>query len=570
MGKSVPWVQEDPKTGRLIYRRAYPEDVRPFLPKPGTRELKVPLGASRAMTASAFRTYEQSKRRFDEDVKAARSAGNLHAKKVEGARDALSPGRVSELAELFRHQWHSSDDNSLRLRGGEWADRAEAGWDWMGTDFQEWKREGDMEAMEDRWGRAADALLKGEGLLTDPDDHDGRERLLWALNDVALEYEEDARKRLAGKLVPIPPKPERQSNPRGRKRTVTALVDAYVADKWEGWSTSTRKAFAPVSKVLKDLLGDREVAEIDRETAREVYQLVQALPVNMSKLAVFKGMGVREAVEEAKRRGSPTIAPKTINEGYMVHIAGVFNWARREEWTSKSPFEGFRVVDPVHAADKRDPFTTDQLRTLFSSAPWEKRLGNDDEKPGRYWVPLIALLSGMRMAEIAGLRLKDIGEVEGIPAFVVRRYEGRGIKNKESRRVLPIHSELLHLGLEAFVAHWRSKAEPDDLLFPDGKANVRQQGGAKLGEWFSDLVNKEHEFIGTKLGMHSFRHNFEDRLKAKGVYGTAVGRVLSGRKIPGSEADYGSSFPIEVLQESLEKVSYPGLDLSHLKLLTDD
>jgi len=46
--------------------------------------------------------------------------------------------------------------------------------------------------------------------------------------------------------------------------------------------------------------------------------------------------------------------------------------------------------------------------------------------------------------------------------------------------------------------------------------------------------------------------------------------VLSGRKIPGSEADYGSSFPIEVLQESLEKVSYPGLDLSHLKLLTDD
>jgi hypothetical protein len=70
MGKSLDWVREEP-TGRLIFRRAYPEAVRPFLVKPGQRELKVPLGARRIMTMAAMRTYEAAKRRFDEDVERA-------------------------------------------------------------------------------------------------------------------------------------------------------------------------------------------------------------------------------------------------------------------------------------------------------------------------------------------------------------------------------------------------------------------------------------------------------------------------------------------------------------------
>lgn len=108
MGKSVDWVQEDSKTGRLIFRRRYPDEVRPFLAKPGQRELKVPLGAKFRMTADAFRAYEQAKRRFDKEVADARAARQRNDKSREGLRDALSSERIAYLADLYRHQWHSS------------------------------------------------------------------------------------------------------------------------------------------------------------------------------------------------------------------------------------------------------------------------------------------------------------------------------------------------------------------------------------------------------------------------------------------------------------------------------
>jgi integrase len=216
----------------------------------------------------------------------------------------------------------------------------------------------------------------------------------------------------------------------------------------------------------------------------------------------------------------------------------------------------------VDDRDRREPFTSQQLSTLFSSAPWDKRQPDDAKKPGQFWVPLIALYSGMRMGEIACLRIMDIERLEGVLAFRVRPHEGRALKTKESRRDLPVHSAILVMGFEAFVDHRRGRGQPDDLLFPDGKANSRGQGGAKLGEWFSRRL-KELEIVGTKLGMHSFRHNFEDRLKAVGLHGRPEGQALGGRKVSGSEGSYGSEFPIGLLQDALEKVSYPGLDLLH-------
>lgn len=563
MGKTLDWVREE-ATGRLIFRRRYPDDVRPFLPKPGQRELKVPLGSSKVMTAAAFQRYEQAKRRFDREVKEGRAALQLHQKAAGGLKDALSPQRVAELAEVFLRDWHEYDEKSLRARGEEWVQKSKAAWDELLSEFRAWRASGDTASMEGHWGRTADALLADQGILPDPEDHAGRERLVWALNDVALEYQPEADTRLAGGIVKAPPKPERPANPKGRARTVTSLLDAYNAAKWAGWSQSSRKAISPVFRLLRETIGDQEVQSVDRVTAREVFEMAQMLPMNMGRKAVFQGLTVPQAIEEGKRRGLPVIGPNTVNKAYMVQIAAVFNWAVEEDWALKNPFTGLSMDDPVDDRDRRDAFTLPQLCTLFTQAPWDNRPDNAIAKPGRYWVPLIALLTGMRLGEIAGLRVMDIEDLEGVSAFRVRPHDGRGLKNKESRRDLPIHSELVRLGFPAFVAHRREVASPDDLLFPDGKANSRGQSGPKLGEWFSKHL-KDSGIVGTKLGMHSFRHNFEDRLRVAGLHGRPEGQALAGRKVSGSEASYGGAYAIGQLQEALENVTYPGLDLTHLR-----
>jgi integrase len=177
----------------------------------------------------------------------------------------------------------------------------------------------------------------------------------------------------------------------------------------------------------------------------------------------------------------------------------------------------------------------------------------------------------MRLGEIAGLRVMDAEQVDGVPALRVRPYEGRSIKTKESRRDVPVPSALRRLGLLAFIQHRRTHAAPTDLLFPDGKANVRGQWGAKLGEWFVGHL-KEQGIVGTKLGMHSFRHTFEDRLRAAGVSGSAEALAVSGRSVAGSQSIYGTidatgrGFPMANLEQVLERVAYPELDLSHLEV----
>ncbi|WP_242153314.1 site-specific integrase [Sphingomonas sp. BAUL-RG-20F-R05-02] len=559
MAKDIPWVSEEKKTGRLLFRRSYPADVRGSL----GWEKKVTLGANRRMTEAASRVYYMASDDYDREVREAR----LAAKKAAEAFDTLTPEDVRGLVQAYRSDRHASIAAKM-MEGGDWASRASEGLVWTADDLQRWKVEADYEEMEGHWGKTADRLLAKAGFTLSSDDEESRHRLLWALNDAGMERQADDRKQLSGKFVEAPPKPAQPKNPLGRARTVSALVSAYKLAQWDRWAVSSRKGVDAPFRVLEQLLGTTAVNEVDREAARAVFEAVKALPVSIGKNRHLKGLTVLEAIERGKTLGIQTISPKTVNGSYMAFISSAFEWAHKERWIDWNPFKGLAQPDPIDERDKRDAFTSDQLQELFTAAPWDRPRANDeDAQPGRYWVPLIALFTGMRLGEICGLRIADVETIDGEPCFRVRRYEGRSIKTAESRRDVPVPQALRRLGLLAFVGHQRQHGTPDALLFPDGDANNRQQWGAKLSERFVKHLARR-EITGTKLGMHSFRHGFEDRLKAAGLSGTAEALAVSGRAIAGSQSIYGTiggGFPIANLLAVLEKLTYPGLDLSHLE-----
>lgn len=344
------------------------------------------------------------------------------------------------------------------------------------------------------------------------------------------------------------------------KRTVRELIKAYREEKEDSWSQSTHDAFGPVERLLKDTVGDREPSTINREDARKIQQLIRSLPLNLGKRKALKGLTVPQAVETARKLGLPTINPNTANRGYLVHIAGLFNFARKEEWTATNPFEGLTIHDPVAREDKRDPFSVEQLQVLFGAAPWKPRNDSPDGKPSRFWVPLLCAFHGLRLGEAAGLLVEHVQENEGTPVLLLKAYEGRRLKTKSSRGTLPVHPELVRIGFLDFVQQQRDAGA--ERLFPDAKTNANGKVGAKLGEWFSKLV-KDRGLKGIKLGMHSFRHSFEDRLReAELVERTAL--ALGRRAERGAVAGYGDGVPIRVLSAAMAKVEYPGLDLSHL------
>jgi len=351
-------------------------------------------------------------------------------------------------------------------------------------------------------------------------------------------------------------------------RTVADLITAYRADKEAGWTPSTRRAYEPIWRLLRDVLGPtRDVATLTRDDGRRLFEVVKGLPLALNKRTDMKGLSVLDAVEKAKRLSIPTISPKTINGSYMALLSSIFGWAAKEQWLRSNPVAGLAVPDPVDAADKRDPFTLDQLRTIFNTSPWRPRDDAPRGRPLRFWGPLIALHMGMRRAEIAQLQVEDVQVVDGIDVVLVRPSEdGKRIKTKASRRMLPIHPELHRMGFMQFVAAQRSARLRQ--LFPGEGPNQHGQWGDGFGDWFLRFLASE-KITGRKLGMHSFRHNFEDALRAAGLRGTDIGKALAGRSNRGasdSGETYGHGYSAIQLAEAMARISYPGLDLTHLHI----
>jgi hypothetical protein len=349
-------------------------------------------------------------------------------------------------------------------------------------------------------------------------------------------------------------------------RTVADMVDGYVTDNTPKWAPSTRKAADAPLGVLKEFLGaDRDVTTLTRDDGRAIHEIVKGLPVNFRKRKELKGLPLPDAVAKGRELGLPTLAPKTVNEIYMTFIGGAIEWAAKERWIDANIVASLPpVVDPVAAVDKRSPFKPDQLNRLFHLGPWADPAKGKKGDPLRYWGPLLALYQGMRRGEIAQLLVTD-NEMQGdIPVIHVRpTVDGQRVKSAAGRRMLPVHPELIRMGFLQFVAAQRKARHSQ--LFPNETPNRNGAWGDPLSKWFKRLL-ADNGITGTKLGMHSFRHNFEDALRAANLSQTPIGQELAGRaKADKVSGDYGSGrYSAETLKPAVEAIRYPAVDLQHL------
>ena len=547
---------------RWQYNRAYPKDVWPTLGSaPFRRSLRTD---SLAEAQRARPEVEREYWRAIDQARAAQANKALAAELTNAAAQSLA-------AEAFRRWLSEGEEFTSTYASPEALDRG-------------------LEDAEEGIARARERLATGDlGRLPntarqlaeaagyDPSDSRGMTCLLRLLARAEVAYAEVYRGRLAGDYSvrpsdpffasalsaplsePIAPSLTRaaESAPAAPQRTLADLEAAYRADKWDGLSPSAQQAYTPVFRLVRDVLGaDRALSSLQREDGRRLFDTVKRLPTMLGKRAELKDLSVPAAVEAADRLNLPRLNPKTVNDTYMGNLSAMFAWGVRERWLEANPVAGLRVVEGVTAKSKRDPFTVDQLQTIFTSAPWRPEERSPGGQPMRFWGPLIALFQGMRRGEIAQLQTADLGEVEGIPVLHVR---GERLKTKNAIRTLPIHPELIRLGLLDY-AQSRHRLGAD-MLFPDLAPNSRGQWGDEVGDWFSRLI-QQHGLEGARLGLHSFRHNFEDALRRAGLHGTPLGAELAGRakgKGDPVASAYGSGFPMADLHAAVQRISYPGL-----------
>lgn len=315
-------------------------------------------------------------------------------------------------------------------------------------------------------------------------------------------------------------------------------------------------------------------AKIDKRMVREWKELLAEWPVKATETAAFKGMSMREVVAENKKlaQPKPAITRNTIRR-YMASLSGFCRWLFKHDYLPANP-----VTDMLPSKNgpenERATFTDDAVVTLFRSPLFttcKSDVWRDLDKPGnvavrdhRYWIPYVMLYSGARPAEIAQLHVGDVREADGIWIMhITDQGEGKKrtkrTKNKNSRRIVPIHPELIRLG---FVEHCRRiVAAGEKQIFPE--VELPKEG--QIAAQFSREFNRYLADIGVKIGKdivtYSLRHTFVDRARLAGFMNDEI-KIVVGHDKQTQTSAYGveQEGTLKRRAEIVNAVHYPTLE----------
>jgi len=364
-------------------------------------------------------------------------------------------------------------------------------------------------------------------------------------------------------------------------QSITELFEVYARENPRSVTGDTLAQARRDIGLFVDHVGSTfPASKIDKKAVREWKSLLMLYPVKATETKAFKGMKIAQIVAHNETVCKPVLSVNTVNR-YLSNLAAFCSWLVGHGYIDDNPTEGMFL-----AKDKRKkvyPFTVDQMNSLFRSplftgctsddAPrfWNKP-GNVRIRDHRYWIPLIMLYSGARPGEIAQLALPDVREEQQTWIFDITETTDDGdedvkrLKTDGSRRIVPVHRELINLGFLDYLATIRDGGHT--RVFPFAIRNDRGQMLSDFSRDFGRYLEKVGLKSGRGLSLYSFRHGAFDAMRRAGYldeqFNFIFGHVSGGNRVT---KGYGvlTQGVLEQRSELVNAIAYPGLDLGILK-----
>jgi integrase len=183
-------------------------------------------------------------------------------------------------------------------------------------------------------------------------------------------------------------------------------------------------------RLFVQIVGNKPIRDLSREDCRAFRDTLAKLPPNMTKR--FPGKSTADVLALNEK----PMSAKNANKCLSV-ISAFLNWARNENLIGENPARGLAIAIKRRADSERDAFGAGDLRLLFESSPLYCGCasGRHRDTPGdliirdaKFWLPLVALYSGMRAEEIAQLTVSDLRQIDGVWAFDVNAAADKKLK----------------------------------------------------------------------------------------------------------------------------------------------
>ena len=363
----------------------------------------------------------------------------------------------------------------------------------------------------------------------------------------------------------------------GEAVSLVSAYSRYMDDPTHCWSASTRQSYETTRRFAVGVIGKEvAVATLARSHCRDYLEVLRHMPKNAAKR--FPKLSLREAANLAKEQRDIELVSAANANVHLANFSSFLNWAVNEELLDRNPMRGLRLPDKVSKRDKRHPFSAKQLQTIFDAPLYRgcldgergyAKAGAERPRNARFWVPLIALHTGMRLNEICQLDISDIREIEGIHCIVVSAQSEDGSRDKAlktvaSERLVPVHPTLIQCGLLGFASARKQSSRAK--LFEEIDPGPRGKRAVAFSKWFTQFTRACGAYQ-PRTSFHSFRHNFRDELRVARVEHDIAMELGGWAMGAGSRAvseNYGSGHRVTVLREAINRMQFAEIDFSHL------
>ncbi|PIK80028.1 site-specific integrase [Pseudomonas sp. 382] len=391
-----------------------------------------------------------------------------------------------------------------------------------------------------------------------------------------------------------PPQPSQTLSTVLKSQAMTMNLFDVWREKWEndetlnaGKAANTEVAEKGHATRLTILSERKPIADLTAEDFNRIYRLIPKIKQSRGKQLSANAELDSILAKHGERALSPASAEKI-----SICLGSLHLYAYRKNlstvdpsFTEKPRFD----LTPAGVESKVRSFSKGDLNAIFSGYIYAgSDLGTANlVYPYQFWLPLLGLFTGGRLNELCQLDTYDVqtDEETGLHSIVIMddpkdKPLPKALKNKASRRKLPVHDELVRIGFIDFVE--LARKEGREKLFSDGlKHNPKKGWGSRATTFFTRMPSDSTSYAGYfhQVGIrkrdengdtdgknfHSFRHTFTDLVKNTGGDAAALLEAFTGHAKPGkTEADsYGVGFYLARKHEILHTVHFP-TDLSHI------